>query len=117
MEIPDDKPLKFALQYIHGIGQSRANQILAELHMENKLAKDLTKRELVDLADEISKYMVGHELDKCVKKDIAVLQSIRCHRGIRHEQGLPCRGQRTKTNARTMKSNQILVAGKKKTSR
>lgn len=62
MEIPDDKPLKFALQYIHGIGQSRANQVLAELHLENKLAKDLTKRELVGLADEISKYMVGHEL-------------------------------------------------------
>lgn len=62
MEIPDHKPLKFALQYINGIGRSRANQVLAELHLENKLAKDLTKRELVDLSDEISKYMVGHEL-------------------------------------------------------
>lgn len=62
MEIPDEKPLRFALQYINGIGRSRANQVLAELHLENKLAKDLTKRELVILGDEISKYMVGHEL-------------------------------------------------------
>ena len=62
MEIPDNKPLKYALQYINGIGRSRAPQVLAELHLENKLAKDLTKREIVVLADEISKYMVGHEL-------------------------------------------------------
>ncbi|XP_022141627.1 30S ribosomal protein S13, chloroplastic-like [Momordica charantia] len=117
MEIPDDKPLRFALQYIDGIGRSRANQVLAELHLGNKLAKDLTKRELVILGDEISKYMVGHELNSCVKKDIARLQEIQCHRGIRHGQGLPCRGQRTKTNARTMKSKQIVVAGKKKASR
>ncbi|KAG6578996.1 Small ribosomal subunit protein S13, mitochondrial, partial [Cucurbita argyrosperma subsp. sororia] len=116
VEIPDNKPLKYALQYINGIGRSRAPQVLAELHLENKLAKDLTKREIVVLADEISKYMVGHELNKCVKKDIDRLQAIQCHRGIRHGEGLPCRGQRTKTNARTMKSKQI-GSGKKKASR
>ncbi|XP_038876076.1 small ribosomal subunit protein S13, mitochondrial-like isoform X2 [Benincasa hispida] len=114
MEIPNNKPLKYALQYINGIGRSRANQVLSELHLENKLAKDLTKRELVDLVDEISKYTVGHELSNCVKKDISRLQAIKCYRGIRHEQGLPCRGQRTKTNARTMKSKQIFVIGNKK---
>ncbi|XP_011655185.1 small ribosomal subunit protein S13, mitochondrial-like isoform X3 [Cucumis sativus] len=64
-------------------------------------------------ADEISKYTVGHELDKCVQRDIGRLQDIQCHRGIRHEQGLPCRGQRTKTNARTVKSKQTRV-GKRK---
>lgn len=62
MEIPDSKPLKFALQYINGIGRARANQVLAQLHLENKLSKDLTKKELIFLADEISKYTVGHEL-------------------------------------------------------
>ncbi|KAE8652086.1 small ribosomal subunit protein S13, mitochondrial-like isoform X2 [Cucumis sativus] len=113
MEIPDSKPLKFALQYINGIGRARANQVLAQLHLENKLSKDLTKKELIFLADEISKYTVGHELDKCVQRDIGRLQDIQCHRGIRHEQGLPCRGQRTKTNARTVKSKQTRV-GKRK---
>ena len=62
MEIPDNKSLEYALPYIHGIGRSRARHILSELHMHNKLAKDLTKREIVALGDELSKYVIGREL-------------------------------------------------------
>lgn len=62
MEIPDSKSLEFALPYIHGIGRARARQILSELHMDNKLARDLTKREIVALGDELSKYIIGREL-------------------------------------------------------
>lgn len=62
MEIPDNKRLEFALPYIHGIGRARARQILSDLNMENKLAKDLTKREVFVLGEEISNYVVGIEL-------------------------------------------------------
>lgn len=62
MDIPDNKSLEYALQYIHGIGKARARHILSELHMDNKLARDLTKREIVALSDDLSKYIIGREL-------------------------------------------------------
>ncbi|EXB44328.1 Small ribosomal subunit protein S13 [Morus notabilis] len=95
MEIPDDKRLECALQYIHGIGRARARQILSDLSLVNKHVKDLTKREV---------YVLGEELSKgYVERDVRRLVDIQCYRGIRHSDGLPCRGQRTKTNARTQK--------------
>ncbi|KAF3445717.1 hypothetical protein FNV43_RR10893 [Rhamnella rubrinervis] len=62
MEIPDNKRLEYALPYIHGIGRARARQILSELNMDNKLAKDLTKREVYVLGEQLSKYILGKEL-------------------------------------------------------
>ncbi|XP_041013460.1 small ribosomal subunit protein S13, mitochondrial isoform X2 [Juglans microcarpa x Juglans regia] len=102
-EIPDKKRLKIALQ-----------QILSELNIVNKLARDLTGREVYSLREELSRYMTGHDLNNQVKKDIGRLMEIQCYRGIRHSQGLPCRGQRTHTNARTWRGKASPVAGKKK---
>lgn len=62
MEIPDNKRLEYALPYIHGVGRARARQILSELNMDNKLAKDLTKREVYVLGEQLSKYILGKEL-------------------------------------------------------
>ncbi|KAG6655593.1 hypothetical protein CIPAW_05G227900 [Carya illinoinensis] len=108
-EIPDKKRLKIALQQIHGIGRARAGQILSELSITNKLARDLTGREVYSLREELSRYMTGHDLNNQVTKDIGRLMEIQCYRGIRHSQGLPCRGQRTHTNARTWRD--LILAG------
>ncbi|GMN39724.1 hypothetical protein TIFTF001_008962 [Ficus carica] len=113
MEIPDEKRLEYALPYIHGIGRARARQILSDLSLENKRVRDLTKREVFVLGEELSKYAVERELRMYVERDVRRLVEIQCYRGMRHSEGLPCRGQRTKTNART-KKNQSLPMRKKK---
>ncbi|KAM2700971.1 hypothetical protein EV2_002852 [Malus domestica] len=115
MEIPDNKPLKYALQYIRGIGRARAGLIVSELNMTNKRAKDLTRREVVAIGEEISKYLVGRELATIVERDIKRMKDIQCYKGMRHIDKLPCRGQRTSTNARTRKANpRIAVASSNK---
>ncbi|KAI5597680.1 hypothetical protein POPTR_002G088400v4 [Populus trichocarpa] len=105
-EIPNDKKLEVALQYIHGIGRKRAHQILCELSLVNKPTKDLTGIELNSLREEVSKYLTGPDLARRVKADVQRLVDIECYRGYRHVEGLPCRGQRTSTNARTRKEHQ-----------
>ncbi|KAJ9146348.1 hypothetical protein P3X46_028627 [Hevea brasiliensis] len=102
-EIPNDKRLRFALQHIQGIGRQRAHQILNDLSIGNKFAKDLTGLELHSLRDEVSKYLIGEDLKRCVRSDIQKLVDVRCYRGFNHVCLLPCRGQRTSTNARTRK--------------
>ncbi|KAF9687249.1 hypothetical protein SADUNF_Sadunf02G0073900 [Salix dunnii] len=105
-EIPNDKKLEVALQYINGIGRKRAHQILCELSLVNKPIKDLTGIELNSLREEVSKYLTGPDLIRRVKADVQRLVDIECYRGYRHVEGLPCRGQRTSTNARTRKEHQ-----------
>ncbi|XP_022768237.1 small ribosomal subunit protein S13, mitochondrial [Durio zibethinus] len=103
-EIPDHKRLAVSLQSIFGIGHNRARQILSELNIENKLTNELTARELVALREHVSNtYVIGEDLRRCVIADISRLKGLQCYRGIRHEDKLPCRGQRTKTNSRTAK--------------
>ncbi|WCJ44497.1 30S ribosomal protein S13 [Euphorbia peplus] len=101
--IPDNKRLEVALQYISGIGRQRAHQILVDLSIENKHTKDLTGLELHHLKDEVSRYITGEDLKRCVRGDIQRLMSIQTYRGYNHACSLPCRGQRTSTNARTQK--------------
>ncbi|XP_057979731.1 small ribosomal subunit protein uS13c-like [Malania oleifera] len=115
--IPDNKRLEFSLQYIHGIGRRRAHQILCSLSIENKLSKDLTPRERFILGEELDRYMIDRELKQFNHRAIERLKQIQCYRGIRHEQGLPCRGQRTHTNARTLRGKAIPIEGKKKPGR
>ncbi|KAK7364536.1 hypothetical protein VNO80_13273 [Phaseolus coccineus] len=103
-EIPDNKRLEYALQHLHGIGRSKAHHIVCELGVENKFVKDLSKRELYSIRELLSKYLIGNDLKKCVEKDVVRLVGIQCYRGIRHVDNLPCRGQRTHTNARTRRS-------------
>ncbi|GAV76224.1 Ribosomal_S13 domain-containing protein [Cephalotus follicularis] len=117
VEIPNNKRVEYSLQYIHGIGRTRSRQILNDLNMENKITKDLSEEELVIIRDEVSKYMIEGELKRFNQLNINRLKEIQCYRGIRHIKGLPCRGQRTKNNCRTLKGKRVAIAGKKKAPR
>ncbi|XP_020579187.1 30S ribosomal protein S13, chloroplastic [Phalaenopsis equestris] len=114
VEIPNNKRVEYSLQHIHGVGRSRSRQILFDLGVENKITKDLTEDELIQIRDEVSKYMIEGDLKRFNRLAIERLKEIRCYRGIRHQMGLPCRGQRTKNNCRTLKGKRVAVAGKKK---
>ncbi|XLU53157.1 hypothetical protein S245_047805, partial [Arachis hypogaea] len=114
VEIPNNKRIEFSLQYIHGIGRSRARKILCDISMDNKVTKDLSEEELITLRDEVSKYVIEGDLRRFNALNIRRLKEIQCYRGIRHIQGLPCRGQRTKNNCRTLKGKKVAIAGKKK---
>ncbi|XP_031394614.1 30S ribosomal protein S13, chloroplastic [Punica granatum] len=117
VEIPNNKRVGFSLQYIHGIGRTSARKILCDLNMDNKITKDLSEEELITLRDEVSKYMIEGDLRRFNALAIRRLKEIQCYRGVRHIQGLPCRGQRTKNNCRTLKGKRVAIAGKKKAPR
>jgi small subunit ribosomal protein S13 len=107
VNIPDDKRIEVALTYIHGIGHSTAVKILNSLSIDqNTRAKNLTPEEANKLREEIEKkYRVEGELKHEVKINIKRLKEIGSYRGVRHQKGLPVRGQRTKTNSRTVRGN------------
>lgn len=115
VEIPDNKPTWVALTYIHGVGRTTALKAVQEAGVDSeKRARDLSEEELSKLADAIrSMCVIEGELRRRVSQDIARLIAINCYRGIRHKSGLPARGQRTRTNARTRKGPRKTVAGKK----
>ncbi|KAG8499342.1 hypothetical protein CXB51_005853 [Gossypium anomalum] len=117
VEIPNNKRVEFSLQYIHGIGRTRARKILCDLQMENKITKDMSEDELITIRDEVSKYMIEGDLRRFNALNIRRLKEIQCYRGVRHIQGLPCRGQHTKNNCRTLKGKRVAIAGKKKAPR
>ncbi|MBA0797951.1 hypothetical protein Gohar_008598, partial [Gossypium harknessii] len=117
VEIPNNKRVEFSLQYIHGIGRTRARKILCDLQMENKITKDLSEEELITIRDEVSKYTIEGDLRRFNALNIRRLKEIQCYRGVRHIQGLPCRGQHTKNNCRTLKGKRVAIAGKKKAPR
>ncbi|KAK1553967.1 hypothetical protein Q3G72_005931 [Acer saccharum] len=117
VEIPNNKRVEYSLQYIHGIGRTRARQILVDLNMNNKITKELSEEELIILRDEVSKYMIEGDLRRFNALAIRRLKEIQCYRGVRHIQGLPCRGQRTKNNCRTLKGKRVSIPGKKKAPR
>ena len=115
VDIPNDKHIRIALRYIYGVGPCVASQVLKEANIEPDVkAKDLTEDELSRLADLIQRnYQVEGELRRVVQSNITRLRDIGCYRGLRHRRGLPVRGQRTRTNARTRKGPRKTVAGKK----
>jgi small subunit ribosomal protein S13 len=116
VDLPRDKRVEIALQYIFGIGKTTAQQILAatEVNPDTRV-KDLTEEEVSRLRDQIDKNLkVEGDLRREVSLSIKRLIEIGCYRGIRHRRGLPVRGQRTKTNARTRKGPRRTVANKKK---
>ncbi len=116
VDIPNAKRIEIALTYIYGIGRTSANKILAATGIDpNTRAKDLTEDDIAKLRDEIeNNYQVEGELRREVAMNIKRLVEINCYRGIRHRKGLPVRGQRTKTNARTRKGPKKTIANKKK---
>ncbi|MGI6879251.1 30S ribosomal protein S13 [Microbacterium sp. gxy059] len=116
VDIPRDKRVVIALTYIYGIGRTRSNEILAATGIdENIRVKDLSDDQLVALRDFIEgTYKVEGDLRREVAADIRRKVEIGSYEGLRHRRGLPVRGQRTKTNARTRKGPKRTVAGKKK---
>ena len=116
VDIPNNKRVEIALTYIYGIGRKSANDILAQTGIDpDKRAKDLTEDEIAKLRDVIeNSYTVEGDLRREVALNIKNMVEINCYRGIRHRKGLPVRGQRTKTNARTRKGPAKTIANKKK---
>lgn len=115
IDVPDKKKILFALQYIHGIGAKFAADILAEAKVDpDKRANEVDENQLAQINAIIdANYLVEGALRRQVSQNIQRLKDIRCYRGERHRRGLPVRGQRTKSNARTRKGRKKTVAGKK----
>ena len=116
VDIPNNKRVEIALTYIYGIGLKSAQDILAKTGIDpDTRAKDLTESDIAKLRDEIeANYHVEGDLRRDVALNIKNKVEINCYQGIRHRKGLPVRGQRTKTNARTRKGPAKTIANKKK---
>lgn len=116
VDLPRDKRVEVSLTYIFGIGRPSSRKILAEAGINpDTRVKDLTEDEVAKLRDIIEKqYQVEGDLRRQVSMDIKRLMDLGCYKGIRHRRGLPVRGQKTKTNARTRKGPKRTVSGKKK---
>lgn len=111
-EIPNNKRLEVALTYIFGIGYTRAKEILkkAEIGIEKK-AKDLSEKEINLIRSLAEKFRIEGDLKREISSNIKRLKEIKCYRGTRHAKRLPARGQRTKTNTRTIKGNTRVTMG------
>ena len=117
VDLPREKRIEVGLTYVYGIGQSTADEILAGTVINpDTRVKDLSAEDEAKIRDYIDKnnILVEGDLRRNVALDIKRLTEIQCYRGVRHRKGLPCRGQRTKTNARTCKGPKRTVANKKK---
>ena len=115
IDLPKDKRIEIGLTYIYGIGRKSAKDILAQTGINpDTRVKDLTDAEEQKLRDAIDAYTVEGDLRRQTALDIKRLTEIGCYRGIRHRRGLPVRGQRSKTNARTRKGPKKTIANKKK---
>ncbi len=115
VDIPNNKKIHISLRYIYGIGPTTALEVCWKAGVDPlKRAADLNEEELSRLASVIDRdYVVEGQLRRQIQQNIARLRDIKCYRGIRHARGLPVRGQRTRTNARTRKGPRKTVAGKK----
>ena len=115
VDVPNNKRLDIALTYIFGVGRTSASQICAHFNLDPGLkARDLTEEQVTELANHVRKqYTVEGDLRRQLATAIERLRQIGCYRGMRHRRGLPVRGQRTRTNARTRKGPKRTVAGKK----
>ena len=118
VDIPNEKRVVVSLTYIYGIGDSTAKKILAAAKVsEDSRVKNLTDEQLGAIRAEVAKLKTEGDLRREVAMNIKRLQEIGCYRGIRHRKGLPVRGQRTKTNARTRKGKRKTIANKKEATR
>jgi small subunit ribosomal protein S13 len=116
VNIPTNKRVIVALQYIHGIGPKKAQEIMGKVHLPpERRVSQLTDQEVLQIREVIDRdYMVEGDLRREVSMNIKRLMDLGCYRGLRHRKGLPVRGQRTHTNARTRKGPAKAIAGKKK---
>ncbi|MDY0012140.1 MAG: 30S ribosomal protein S13 [Rhodocyclaceae bacterium] len=114
VNIPNHKHAEIALTAIFGIGRTRAQKICDSAGVVRSVkVKDLTESDMERLREEVGKFVVEGDLRREVTMNIKRLMDLGCYRGVRHRRGLPCRGQRTRTNARTRKGPRKSVAGKK----
>lgn len=115
IDIPDNKPLRISLRYIYGVGPVIAQKIIEAVGLDGQArAHTLTEDQLAHIAKLLEEeFVVEGALRRQVSQNIQRLREIRSYRGDRHRRGLPCRGQRTQTNARTRKGRKKTVAGKK----
>ena len=118
VNIPDNKHVRVSLTYVYGVGNSLSKKLCEKLGIaEDKKVMDLTGQELESIRTELSNHLIEGDLRREVSTNIKRLTDLGCYRGIRHRRGLPVRGQKTKTNARTLKNRRgrkVAVAGKKK---
>jgi small subunit ribosomal protein S13 len=116
VNIPTNKRVLIALRYIHGIGPANAKDICVKVGIAaNRRVSDLTENEVIQIRETIDRdYVVEGDLRREVAMNIKRLMDLGCYRGLRHRKGLPVRGQRTHTNARTRKGPARAIAGKKK---
>ena len=116
VNIPTNKRVVIALQYIHGIGQQKAEEIITKVGIAaERRVQDLSDAEVLQIREVIDRdYLVEGDLRREVAMNIKRLMDLGCYRGLRHRRGLPVRGQRTHTNARTRKGPAKPIAGKKK---
>ena len=115
IDVPDNKPLRISLTYLYGIGPVFAEKIITDAALDGQMrARDLSEDDIAKINGIIEgTYIIEGALRRQTAQHIQRLRDIRCYRGDRHRHGLPCRGQRTQTNARTRKGRKKTVAGKK----
>jgi len=113
VNIPNDKRVEIALTYIHGVGRTRSNKVLVEAKVNKDIrVKDLKDEEINRLREIVEKkYTVEGDLRREVASNVKRLREIGCYRGLRHSKHLPVRGQRTKTNSRTVRGNKRVTMG------
>ena len=111
VDIPGNKRIEYSLRYLYGIGPALALKIIEQVGIDrNLMAKDLTQDQIAAITKMLQDdLLVEGDLRRAVAADIRRLQQINCYRGIRHRRNLPCRGQRTKTNARTRKGKKVTI--------
>ena len=115
VELPKNERIEIGLTRIYGIGRTLSKEILAAKSIDlNVRVKDLTDAQILDIRNALDDFKVEGDLRRDVASHIKRLMDIGCYRGLRHRSGLPVRGQKTKTNARTRKGPKKLVAGKRK---
>ncbi len=115
VDLPDNKRLEIALTYIYGIGLRRSQEIIDKAGLDPNLrVKNLTSQDLVKIQKALETYKIEGDLRKEIRENIQRLKRIGCYRGLRHLQGLPVRGQRTRTNARTKRGKRHTVGAMKK---
>jgi small subunit ribosomal protein S13 len=115
VDLPADKPTHISLRYLYGVGPTLALRLCEQARLDpQRKARELTDDEISRLTTMLDReYVVEGQLRRTVQQNIARLRDINCYRGVRHRKGLPVRGQRSKTNARTRKGPRKTVAGKK----
>ncbi|HXH30946.1 MAG TPA: 30S ribosomal protein S13 [Bacteriovoracaceae bacterium] len=114
VDLPRNKSMRIAMRAIYGVGPKVANDVLAKVGIDpNKSSNEITEEEILQIRTALDEYTVEGDLRREVTLNIKRLKDLGCYRGIRHRRGLPVRGQRTHTNARTRKGPAVAIAGKK----